>query len=586
MAGLNSVPVHRLKKTWSILSSNSLKLYSELNAIVVPDSNYQQLKSILRGLDVSHPILPYLGMYLTDLVFIEDGYPSILQDNVIHFEKRRKVAMVIKEVRQFQQIGYNYTPVPLIFGALLAGGEAYDENNCYQLSLTIEPKDPNERKLRHKRLNSNDDLRNSDDSAKFLSRSLSMQSFSNAITKIKASASGGLGVTTTSTSTTASTTNNTGTNTPSETTTTSASPSPSSIKKKSLATQSETNLLQYLPKSTSKERKSLFKSISYEVKTKPNFMEESPPSSLSPIDEVSLYVPEELEETLEESQQLLENYYKSDNPEIKVDKIHGQITINGERHLLLRIGSLSAELITTIHQHNRYEDPQIIHNLLFDFMYINGKYDAKLFFTKIDLVQYSLLHQIISGFLFMSFKGLCNPLLREVKNINDPLKFWVTFECNYTPSSQSFLRNIGKQTQSSCTIIGSYISGWIDVCLNHETNISYLEVKCRSKGDSRCVFVVASISVLENLIEEDNSVVYITKSMKKHIHNYSTGLDIHFKRFEDFESQVSSGKVKLPSKIPSKKSMKKPSAGSLDDVVEMAKYESSLYHSLFKGKIY
>ncbi len=58
MAGLNSVPVHRLKKTWSILSSNSLKLYSELNSIVVPDSNYQQLKSILRNLDASFPILP------------------------------------------------------------------------------------------------------------------------------------------------------------------------------------------------------------------------------------------------------------------------------------------------------------------------------------------------------------------------------------------------------------------------------------------------------------------------------------------------------------------------------------------------
>ncbi len=55
---------------------------------------------------------------------------------------------------------------------IIKGGEAYDENNCYQLSLTVEPKDPNEKKLRHKRFNSNDEL----DSARSLSRSLSMQS--------------------------------------------------------------------------------------------------------------------------------------------------------------------------------------------------------------------------------------------------------------------------------------------------------------------------------------------------------------------------------------------------------------------------
>ena len=60
---------------------------------------------------------------------------------MINFDKRRRIATVIKEIKQYQQTPYNFNVVPVIKGFLLAGGEYVDENECYKLSLLREPKE-------------------------------------------------------------------------------------------------------------------------------------------------------------------------------------------------------------------------------------------------------------------------------------------------------------------------------------------------------------------------------------------------------------------------------------------------------------
>jgi hypothetical protein len=117
-----------------------------------PYSNFTKFRNYLHK-EIAPPCVPYLGVYLTDLTFIEDGRfmryfylinignPDFIQETLINFDKRRRIATVIKEIKQYQQTPYNFNVVPVIKGFLLAGGEYVDENECYKLSLLREPKE-------------------------------------------------------------------------------------------------------------------------------------------------------------------------------------------------------------------------------------------------------------------------------------------------------------------------------------------------------------------------------------------------------------------------------------------------------------
>lgn len=85
----------------------------------------------------------YLGLYLTDLTFIEDGNPDFLKSSnkLINFSKRMKTADVIREIQQYQNVPYNLNPVQEIQMFIDYNlKESKDVKDLYDQSLVLEPR--------------------------------------------------------------------------------------------------------------------------------------------------------------------------------------------------------------------------------------------------------------------------------------------------------------------------------------------------------------------------------------------------------------------------------------------------------------
>lgn len=90
-----------------------------------------------------------LGVYLTDLTFIEDGIPSVIKKtNLINFAKRSKTAEVIRDIQQYQNVTYSLQPVPELQDYVLSNMQAAsDVHEMYDKSLQMEPREREDEKI-------------------------------------------------------------------------------------------------------------------------------------------------------------------------------------------------------------------------------------------------------------------------------------------------------------------------------------------------------------------------------------------------------------------------------------------------------
>jgi son of sevenless-like protein len=95
------------------------------------------------------PCIPFFGVYLTDLTFIEDGIPSVIKKSAaINFAKRAKTAEVIRDIQQYQNVPYPLQPVPELQEYILSNMQAAgDVHEMYDKSLAVEPREREDEKI-------------------------------------------------------------------------------------------------------------------------------------------------------------------------------------------------------------------------------------------------------------------------------------------------------------------------------------------------------------------------------------------------------------------------------------------------------
>lgn len=141
IGGLGNSAVFRLAKTFDQLNPAKKKILDEMRFLCKPDQSWKNYRTELHG--ANPPCVPFVGVYQTDLTFIEDGNPSKFSSGLINFKKCRLIASVISEIQQYQQKPYNLTAVQPIFEFMqssLPAKENYTDKALYELSLAAEPR--------------------------------------------------------------------------------------------------------------------------------------------------------------------------------------------------------------------------------------------------------------------------------------------------------------------------------------------------------------------------------------------------------------------------------------------------------------
>ncbi|EWC45892.1 hypothetical protein DRE_04899 [Drechslerella stenobrocha 248] len=151
MCSLNTSTIIRLKKTWELVSPRSKAALEKLRSVVDCSKNYTELRNRLRN--QLPPCLPFLGTYLTDMVFLVDGNPEKKpfpgedpkKPTGINFTKYLTMIKMIQELQSFQ-VPYPIQEVPEFqywldyqMRTLRESGFG-DVQKLYRQSLAVEPK--------------------------------------------------------------------------------------------------------------------------------------------------------------------------------------------------------------------------------------------------------------------------------------------------------------------------------------------------------------------------------------------------------------------------------------------------------------
>jgi len=135
-SAFNNSAISRLKWTIEKLPPSAKKFLSEIEELMSMEGSYKKYRyEIGRAIP---PVIPYIGVFLSDLTFMEDGNP----DNVgglINFFKRRIIATVVRSVEQMQKTGYQFAALPDV-QKLLKNMPTLDDEQLYERSLQLEPR--------------------------------------------------------------------------------------------------------------------------------------------------------------------------------------------------------------------------------------------------------------------------------------------------------------------------------------------------------------------------------------------------------------------------------------------------------------
>ncbi|KAM9761852.1 ras-specific guanine nucleotide-releasing factor RalGPS2 isoform 3-T5 [Menidia menidia] len=143
VSGLQSAPIFRLTKTWALLSRKDKATFDRLDYLMSKEDNYKRLRDFISSQSMVSCI-PYLGMYLSDLTYIDSAYPST--GSILENEQRSNLMNnILRIISDLQRsCTYDIPVLPHIQKYLnsvryIEELQKFVEDENYKLSQKIEP---------------------------------------------------------------------------------------------------------------------------------------------------------------------------------------------------------------------------------------------------------------------------------------------------------------------------------------------------------------------------------------------------------------------------------------------------------------